>query len=111
MQMTEMGIEKLFTDFLNTAWQEGELRDDEYSKDEVLGQLNLSSWSLCVGFVQVALQLRNRDTENAGPFPLAADHPIVQSGKRMINSYQWQQALQNDDFERVCAYLDQAGYR
>lgn len=115
MSDMENKTEALFTEFLSKAWQCGELKDAGYSEQEVLQQLNLSNWSLCVGFVQVAMQLNNRDKlllgKGSWPFPLAIDHPIVQSGKRTINSYQWQQPLHDDDYHLICTLLDNADFR
>ena len=110
----DQAIESSFSDALQAAWQNGELQVDEVDRDNTIEMLLVSLWSMSVGFIQVAYQRHTwhlTSSEYALPFPLAADHPLVDSAKRLINSVAWSTPLDEAGVHKACAMLEERGYR
>lgn len=107
-------IDNLFSSFFNHVWDSAELREDSDNKEQILDQLSVSFWSLCVGYQQVAMQTHARglvcDT-SPWPWPLAADNPIILTAMRLLNSYNWQQPINSDDINAICDLLLEKSYR
>ena len=107
-------LDEVFHTALIESWERGELLVEREERDRTLEELSVGLWSMCVGFIQVAHQrhARNRSSvESALPFPLALDHELVKGAHRLINSYPWKTPLDNAGVEKVCALLQERGYR
>lgn len=110
----DQAIEAVFNDALTDSWVSGELRVDENDRDQAIEMLLVSLWSMSVGFIQVAYQRHTwhlTSSEHDLPFPLAADHPLVDGAQRLINSVAWDTPLDDAGIHKACAVLEEKGYR
>jgi len=74
----------------------GELTLDGQDPEDVAEDIMVASWSMCVGFAQVARQRAARQLVGKGivkPSPLATDDISVRSLQRLLNTYPWTQPV------------------
>ena len=107
-------IETIFGNAMMSAWQNDEMLLSSSNRDRAIEKLNVSVWSLSVGFNQVtyerqAWNLNPDDSEL--PFPLASDHVLVDSACAIINSVPWVTPLDKTGIAKVCNLLKALGYR
>lgn len=116
-QMTACGdrCQNMFQQFLQNAADSGELTSGNRDIEEI----NIGIWSLSVGYFQsVSLHLHRRNqlqddisgeaTEQtcaANGFVLADNDVHIRNMKRLINSYDWQQLISDNDLKKVCQVL------
>lgn len=105
--------EEVFYNCMKSAAQSGELTL-EGDTDQMIEEINLGSWALCVGFQNIhrVIEVRNiaagTDTLHE---PIATDANNVRSLQRLLNSYTWQQPLTSEGVERVAKMLIDNGLR
>ena len=110
----DQSIELAFSDALSAACNDGELIVNAEDRDRTIKTLSISLWSLCVGFILAAYQRHAWNvtgTNPALPFSLPADHEIVESVGRLINTFEWREPLRTERLVEVCAALEDGGYR
>lgn len=104
-------LDLLFAEFFQGAAASGELTIKD---EDELNTLSMGCWSMCAGFQHIALMRHVRDSgqqQNPLQYPLQADdYPIVCT-QRLLNTYQWQQALTRSEIDQACATLVAMGYR
>ncbi|PKH88450.1 TetR/AcrR family transcriptional regulator [Colwellia sp. Bg11-28] len=110
----------MFQQFLQNAADSGELTSGSRDIEEI----NLGTWSLSVGYFQT-VRLHQcwhndldenidgiDDEENEkNTLVLAADNAHIRTMKRLVNTYDWQQKISDDDIEKVCLHLADAALR
>ncbi len=114
MTQQDLAIEDVFASNMEQACEEGQLLVAEDEKEEVLAQLCASLWSLHVGYMQVNMQRHSRTllgTPVPLPYPLAIGDPLVQSIKRLLNTFPWKTALDDAGIQRACDALEEKGFR
>ncbi|MFT5755430.1 MAG: AcrR family transcriptional regulator [Alteromonadaceae bacterium] len=104
--------EGMFEEFLQSAAQSGELTSGERDIEEI----NSGTWSLAVGYFKtVRLHQCWQKEQAAGEADcvpvLAPDNQHIRSLQRLINTYDWQQQVSNEDIMKVCQRLVEAGLR
>jgi AcrR family transcriptional regulator len=104
--------EGIFRAFLQAAADSGELKSG--SKD--IEEISLGTWSMAVGYFQTVRlhQCWQNDAcmdneENLSA--LAPDNLHIRSMQRLVNTYQWQQEVKDDDIIKVCQSLADKGLR
>lgn len=88
----------------------GELKTSEQDAEV----MTLSMWALQVGFSHVNYQLQKCQWAEGEPselYPLPVDHPLIQSTKRLLNTYSWQKPLDDAAIVRMSELLDAKGLR
>lgn len=112
--------ETMFQQFLQNAANSGELTSGSRDIEEI----NLGTWSLSVGYFQT-VRLHQcwhndldenidgiDDEENEkNTLVLTADNIHIRTMKRLVNTYDWQQKVSNDDIENICLHLADAELR
>lgn len=104
--------EGLFQGFLQAAADSGELNAGSNDIEEI----SLGTWSLAVGYFQTVRQHQCWqsdaciDTEEKLP-ALTADNVHIRSMQRLINTYDWQHKVNNEDMLKVCQCLVEQGLR
>jgi AcrR family transcriptional regulator len=104
--------ESLFQNFLQAAANSGELRASSHDIKEI----SLGTWSLAVGYFQT-VRLHNcwqNDAcmeSEASLTALAPDNLHIRSMQRLVNTYQWQQKVSDDDIIKICHCLTDKGLR
>jgi AcrR family transcriptional regulator len=81
---------------------------------EMIDEINLGCWALTVGYQQVqrVVQIRNiSEGTDSLQEPVATDSHIVICMQRLLNSYQWQTALNSSGIEKVAHMLIEQGLR
>jgi len=114
MTRADIACEEQCTSNILKAVSAGELDVSDQQREAMTEEIKLGSWSLHVGFVQVARQraVRQLDAELAEqPNSLMPTDSIVQVQKRLLNSYPWRQPITDSDIERVCQVMADAGLR
>lgn len=114
MTRADIACEEQCTSNIVKAISAGELDVSDEQREAMTEEIKLGSWSLHVGFVQVARQraVRQLDDEPAEqPSCLLPSDTIVQVQKRLLNSYPWRQPITDSDIERVCQLMADAGLR
>jgi len=113
-QMISCGkvCEGMFDEFLQSAAQSGELTSGERDIEEI----NSGTWSLSVGYFQTVRlhqcwQKEQDACEDECVPALAPDDAHIRSLQRLINTYDWQQKVSNDDIVKICKCLVDAGLR
>lgn len=104
--------ESAFQQFLQTAADSGEL----ISGDRDIEEINLSAWSLSVGYFQTVRLHHNRDKEQdiVGEecLPaLAPDNLHIRSLQRLMNTFDWQKKVNEQDIIKTCECLVAHGLR
>ena len=102
--------QKMFQQLLQTAADSGELISGSGDIEEI----NLGTWSLSVGYFQTVHlhQCWHNDDENEkNTLVLAADNAHIRTMKRLVNTYDWQQKISDDDIDKVCLHLVSADLR
>ena len=110
----DQSIEAVFKDALNQAWISGELMVADKDSVRIMEMLGVGLWSMSVGFKQVAYQQQTRHLVDMGaelPFPVPTDHAIVESTRRLINTFPWKTPLDDKGIAKACALLEERGYR
>mgnify|MGYP000187929356 CR=1 FL=1 len=102
----------MFQSFLQTAATSGELTSGERDIEEI----NLGTWSLSVGYFQTVRlhqSWRNdlNETAEEQAFVLAPDDLHIKTLVRLVNTYDWQQKIAQQDIEKVCHALEAAQLR
>ena len=102
----------MFQSFLQIAATSGELTSGERDIEEI----NLGTWSLSVGYFQTVRlhqSWRNDLNEPAEEqaFVLAPDDLHIKNLVRLVNTYDWQQKIGQQDIENVCHALEAAQLR
>jgi len=114
MTRADIACEEQCTSNILKAVSAGELDVSDQQREAMTEEIKLGSWSLHVGFVQVARQrsVRQLDTELAEqPNSLMPTDSIVQVQKRLLNSYPWRQPITDTDIESICQVMADAGLR
>lgn len=104
----DMAIEHLVAQKMHEAVAAGELATTKAKVDNLVEELLIGSWSLQVGFLQVARQRYTRHLINKGiamPFPLAVNDSIIQAKKRLLNTYPWAEPVTDEGIASVCQLL------
>jgi len=104
--------EELFQGFLQAAADSGELNAGSNDIEEI----SLGTWSLAVGYFQTVRlhQCWQNDAcleTDAKLSALPADNVHIRSMQRLINTYDWQQKVRDDDMLKVCQCLAEQGLR
>jgi len=104
--------EDLFQGFLQTAANSGELIADGNDIEEI----SLGTWSLAIGYFDtVRLHQCWQDAANVentvNLAPLTPDNIHIRSLQRLVNTYQWQQKVADDDIIKICQCLTDIGLR
>ena len=102
----------MFQQFLQAAADSGELTSGNRDIEEI----NLGTWSLSIGYFQTVRlhHCRNNNIEDNSTeeMPaLAPDDLHIRSMQRLVNTYDWQKRISNDDIKKVCLCLKNAGLR
>ncbi len=104
--------ESIFQGFLQAAADSEELTSGSRDIEEI----SLGTWSLMVGYFQtVRLHqcwqngacLENEES----PPALATDNVHIRSMQRLVNAYDWQQKVSDDDIGKICQCLADKGLR
>ena len=107
-------VEDVFTQLLLHACESSELLVAQDEKANLVNEIVTSSWSLCVGHTQVAMQRGSRNILDQGippPVRYESDATIIQTLKRLLNTYQWKSPLTSELIEYTCGQLQQSGLR
>jgi len=110
----DIACEEQCTSNILKAVSAGELDVSDEQRQSMIEEIKLGSWSLHVGFVQVARQraVRQLGIEVAqAPNCLMPTDPIVQAQKRLLNSYPWHHPITDTDIESICQVMADAGLR
>jgi AcrR family transcriptional regulator len=104
--------ENSFLHFLQAAANSGELTSGERDIEEI----NLSSWSLAVGYFQTVRLHHNRneeqDIKEEECFPaLEPDNLHIRSLQRLMNTFDWQVKVRDKDIIKTCECLVAHGFR
>ncbi|MEY8198580.1 MAG: TetR/AcrR family transcriptional regulator [Colwellia sp.] len=108
--------ETMFQKFLQNAADSGELTSGSRDIEEI----NLGTWSLSVGYFQTVhlhqcwhndLDEDIDESDEQNSLMLAATNPHIRTMKRLINTYDWQQKITDEDIEKVCLHLADAELR
>lgn len=104
--------ESAFNSFLHAAVESGELISG--SKD--IEDINIGTWSLTVGYFQIVRLHESWNNEQGfekveNLAALSLDNAHIRNLKRLINSYDWQQKLTNEDMNKICQHLTNEGLR
>lgn len=96
----------MFQNFLETAANSGELTSGHQDIEEI----NLGTWSLSIGYFQtVRLHQcwRNEedDFDEEASLALAPEDLHIRTMVRLVNSYDWQQKITEQDIVKVCQKL------
>ena len=102
----------MFQSFLQASAMSGELTSGERDIEEI----NLGTWSLSVGYFQTVRlhqSWRNdlNETTEEKAFVLAPDDLHIKTLVRLVNTYDWQQKIGQQDIEKVCQALEAAQLR
>jgi len=114
----------MFQIFLQNAADSGELTSGNRDIEEI----KLGTWSLAIGYfqtVQLHQRWRSGTEDNTEEIisanveeknesitcSLAADDVHIRSMKRLINTYDWQKVISENDIENVCKQLTNAQLR
>jgi len=113
-QMISCGkvCEGMFQTFLQNAADSGELT----SGNRDIAEITSGTWSLAVGYFQTVRlhhcwQKGQELCEEDGLPALAPDNEHIRSLQRLINSYDWQKKVGDDDIAEICQYLVEQGLR
>lgn len=110
----DQSLEKYFVEVLGQAIDDGELAVTVKERDDVLEEILVSIWAMCVGYKQVVFQRHARSLVGepiALPFPLAADAHLINTMRRLLSSYPWREPLTDQGVEKICQVLEQRGLR
>lgn len=102
--------ESTFNQFLLSAAASGEL----ISGNKDIEEINLATWSLAVGYFKTVRvhQCWHGDLDAEEVLTaLAPDNLHIKTMQRLVNSYDWQTKVSNDDIIRTCQCLENAGLR
>lgn len=105
--------ETMFQQFLQNAANSGELTSGSRDIEEI----NLGTWSLSVGYFQTVRLHQcwhkdlNESIDDESSLVLTADNIHIRTMKRLVNTYDWQQKVSNDDIENICLHLADAELR
>ncbi|PKI17803.1 TetR/AcrR family transcriptional regulator [Colwellia sp. 12G3] len=106
----------MFQQFLQTAADSGEL----ISGNRDITEINVGTWSLSVGYFQTVRLLQCLQNDLNGNIDasseekslvLATDNAHIRTMKRLVNTYDWQKKISDDDIEKVCLHLVDAELR
>ncbi|WP_019029207.1 TetR/AcrR family transcriptional regulator [Colwellia piezophila] len=102
----------MFQQFLQTAADSGELTSGNRDIEEI----NVGAWSLSIGYFQTVrlhhCRHNNPDKNSTEEMSaLAPDDLHINSMQRLVNSYDWQNKISNEDINKVCLHLADAGLR
>ena len=102
----------MFQQFMQAAADSGELTSGNRDIEEI----NLGTWSLSVGYFQTVrlhhCRLSNQKENSSDEMlALAPDDLHIRTMQRLVNSYDWQQKIADDDIKKVCQTLTNAGLR
>ena len=108
----------MFQQFMQAAADSGELTSGSRDIEEI----NVATWSLSVGYFQTVRlhHCRNNEpldlsdaSENSTDemLALAPDNIHIRAMQRLVNTYDWQQKIIDDDIIKVCLHLTEAGLR
>ncbi len=104
--------ENTFQGFLQAAADSGEL----ISGNRDIEEINLGTWSLSVGYFQTVrlhhcwhsdLDVCDEETRAA----LAPDNLHIRTMQRLVNTYDWQHKVTNEDINKTCQCLIDADLR
>ena len=110
----DQSLEMYFVETLSQTVDEGELAVSVHERDDVLEEILVSIWAMCVGYKQVVFQRHARSLVGepmALPFPLAADAHLINTMRRLLNTYPWRSPLTNQSAGKICQVLEQHGLR
>ncbi len=102
-------VEDVFQKHLLDACDNGELLVAADEKAELVYEIITSMWSICVGHTQVSMQRGARDFLHQGaqaPVLYETNSSIIQTLKRLLNTYQWKTPLTTDLIEQACVLLE-----
>jgi AcrR family transcriptional regulator len=114
MIKADEALEAQFCQILNELVDRQELQISDQDRAQVIEEIQVSQWSLSVGFTQVAMQRHARHLVGTGvtlPFPLGPVDPIVKSATLLINSYPWKTPATVEGLHHACTLLEQQGLR
>lgn len=114
MMSADIAVEDLVSQSLLDAVDNGELAAKPEKIDALVEEILLGKWSMCVGFIQVARQRATRHLVGKGvdiPFPLDVEDAIVQSMKRLLNTYPWAETVTDQAIQAGCEMLVEHGLR
>ncbi|HCM47258.1 MAG TPA: TetR/AcrR family transcriptional regulator [Colwellia sp.] len=110
----------MFQQFLQDAADSGELTSGSRDIEEI----NLGTWSLSIGYFQTVrlhqcwqndlagnIEEMNDEGNEKKCLVLPADNAHIRTMKRLVNTYDWQQKISDDDIEKVCHHLIAAELR
>ncbi len=110
----ELRFDNTFKDEVSKAVEQGELLVSAEEADTLREEMCVGLWSLHVGFWQVDYHIQTRrliGMDVPQTFPLDPQHPFVQAGCRLINSFPWKQPLDQARIPDICTLLDAEGLR
>ncbi|MCV6623289.1 MAG: TetR/AcrR family transcriptional regulator [Cellvibrionaceae bacterium] len=102
----------LFEKLWQNAIDNGEL--DIEASNTTIAELSTATWSMHVGYSQVVLRQHNRSAIQLAeplPYPLPADDLLIKNFTRLLNSYDWQQKVDDAGVQRALAAVSAAGLR
>jgi AcrR family transcriptional regulator len=104
--------EQAFQQFLELAVDSGELTSGSRDLEEIC----IGSWSLFVGYFQTVRLHHSWSSEQADESiedlaPLAPNDIHIRSLQRLINTYEWQQKVADQDITKICQVLAKQGIR
>ncbi|NQZ82049.1 MAG: TetR/AcrR family transcriptional regulator [Colwellia sp.] len=104
--------EGMFQTFLQTASDSGELT----SGNRDIAEINSGTWSLAIGYFQTVrlhhCWQKEQDVCEDDCLPaLAPDSDHIRCLQRLINTYDWQQKVSDEDISKVCQCLVEKGLR
>lgn len=107
-------LDQLFYDAFYEACDSGELKVSDEDREYIVEQMQIALSSLHSGFVQVsmlrAVRLRLLDDDRLATPPASMDH-LIESAKRIMNTYPWKKPLTQHGVEKTKALLEKAGLR
>lgn len=104
----DQSLEKQFVETLCRTVEEGELVISDEERDDILEEILVSLWAMCVGYKQVEFQRHARSLVGEPtelPFPLAPDAHFINTVRRLLNTYPWRQPLTDEGVENICRVL------
>lgn len=106
--------EQIFNKCMNQAAFSGELKLNGDTQRSI-SEINYGCWAMAVGFQYVdrMTQIRNISEGNMDSLaePAKTDAPVIRNMHRLLNSFEWQQPLDEAGIEKVANVLTECGLR
>ena len=111
LMASELQCDKLYTDFFQGLANSGEL---SITSPTTVEELELASWTITVGYWQIARQYRlrmNPEELDGDITPLTAESPVIKMVQRLLSTFDWRQPLTDEQVVQTCHILEQHGLR